>query len=81
MTAKRRRFGRIRRLPSGRFQARYQLGDGRLPVDEREVVGVRHAVCKRKAALRPILGDGVLRAHERDPGADLESVREKINIP
>jgi integrase len=30
MSAKRRRFGRIRRLPSGRFQARYQLGDGRL---------------------------------------------------
>jgi integrase len=29
MTAKRRRFGRIRRLPSGRFQARYSLGDGR----------------------------------------------------
>jgi hypothetical protein len=30
MSVKRRRFGRIRRLPSGRFQARYQLGDGRL---------------------------------------------------
>lgn len=30
MSAKRRRFGRIRRLPSGRFQARYSLDDGRL---------------------------------------------------
>jgi integrase len=30
MSAKRRRFGRIRRLPSGRFQARYSLGDGRI---------------------------------------------------
>jgi len=28
MSVKRRRFGRIRRLPSGRFQARYSLGDG-----------------------------------------------------
>jgi integrase len=30
MSSKRRRFGRIRRLPSGRFQARYSLDDGRL---------------------------------------------------
>ena len=30
MSAKRRRFGRIRRLPSGRFQARYEIGDGLL---------------------------------------------------
>lgn len=29
MSAKRRRFGRIRRLPSGRFQARYSRDDGR----------------------------------------------------
>lgn len=30
MTAKRRRFGRIRRLPSGKFQARYVLDDGQV---------------------------------------------------
>jgi integrase len=30
MSAKRRRFGRVRRLPSDRFQVRYSLGDGRL---------------------------------------------------
>jgi integrase len=28
MSGKRRRFGRVRRLPSGRFQVRYSLGDG-----------------------------------------------------
>lgn len=30
MSTKRRRFGRIRRLSSGRYQARYSLGDGQL---------------------------------------------------
>jgi integrase len=30
MSGQRRRFGRIRRLPSGRFQARYLAGDGRV---------------------------------------------------
>src|SRR5271170_5836548 len=30
MSANRRRFGRVRQLPSGRFQARYLTGDGRL---------------------------------------------------
>jgi integrase len=30
MSAKRRRFGAVRRLPSGRYQARYRAGDGRI---------------------------------------------------
>lgn len=30
MSGNRRRFGRVRQLPSGRFQARYLTGDGRL---------------------------------------------------
>ena len=28
MSGKRRRFGRVRRLPSGRFQVRYSVGEG-----------------------------------------------------
>jgi hypothetical protein len=30
MSGQRRRFGRVRRLPSGRFQALYLAGDGRI---------------------------------------------------